>query len=284
MMKTGPAPALPSQAPGDIAGRLTSARRFARLSQTALALRTGLSRDQIAAIECRRVPLRFWPGWKICRELNISQIWLIIGAGTMSPFLDLDLESAEVALGERDLFRDICFHVLRPRLNARAQEVLAFRGSFRHSLPVAPPLDDAAINSKQNRILRLEDQARSMWREAARLRREVEAAQKGENRVLTKHSESVILPLVKSELDGLLAEARRLTKSRGMKAKLARAVQAKMPRVSDWLAGRCLPSGDRALRLRDWVSAQRVEQKRDRRSASTPRGPETQSRKTKNEK
>jgi hypothetical protein len=89
---------------------------------------------------------------------------------------------------------------------------------------------------------------------------------------------------MKSEVEELLSTARRLTKARGMKTQLAKAVDAPLPRVSDWLAGNYLPSGERALKLRDWVRQQEAQQQQQSPGSVTPPpGPKTQS-KASNEK
>ena len=111
-----------------------------------------------------------------------------------------------------------------------------------------------------------------------------EPPQKSSTLVLTTVSERVILPPMKSELQELLGAARRLTKSRGMKTRLAKDLGVPLPRVSDWLAGNYLPSGKRALQLREWVHhAQEVQQNQSPGSATTPPGRKTQS-KASNEK
>jgi hypothetical protein len=103
-------------------------------------------------------------------------------------------------------------------------------------------------------------------------------------KVLTHSSDSVILPPMKSELQELLMAARRLTESRGMKSKLAKALIVPLPRVSDWLAGKYLPSGGRALKLREWVRDQQErQQKQSAGSVLPPPAPKTQS-KASNEK
>ena len=60
---------------------------------------------------------------------------------------------------------------------------------------------------------------------------------------------------MKTALERLLDDARRLTKQRGMKAKLAKAL--KMPhaqaRLSGWLKGQHAPAGEAAFRLRELV-------------------------------
>lgn len=94
--------------------------------------------------------------------------------------------------------------------------------------------------------------------------------------VLTDASVNVIFPPMKSELEELLCTARRLTKPRGMKTKLAKALRVPLPRVSDWLAGNYMPSGRRALELREWVRAQEGQQKQGPESAITLARPKTQ--------
>ena len=95
-------------------------------------------------------------------------------------------------------------------------------------------------------------------------------------RVLTSVSESVILHPMKSELQELLGAARRLTKSRGMKTRLAKDLGVPLPRVSDWLAGNYLPSGKRALQLREWVHhAQEVQQNAPGSACNTAKGKAT---------
>jgi predicted XRE-type DNA-binding protein len=52
----------------------------------------------------------------------------------------------------------------------------------------------------------------------------------------------------------LLEQVQRLTKPRGMKAKLAAYLEVPQARVSEWMAGKHQPSGDMAVRLFAWVS------------------------------
>ena len=95
--------------------------------------------------------------------------------------------------------------------------------------------------------------------------------------VLTQCSESVILPPMKSELQELLVATRDLTKSRGMKTKLAKTLAVPLPRVSEWLAGNYLPSGENALKLRDWArNQQERQQNKSSDSVSAPPEPKTQ--------
>jgi hypothetical protein len=68
-----------------------------------------------------------------------------------------------------------------------------------------------------------------------------------------------------------------------MKSRLAEALHVPLPRISDWLAGNYLPSGERALKLAQWVSQQQAKQTTSPGGAQTPPRPKTQS-KASNEK
>lgn len=263
-MKSAVRAALRSGVWADMAARLISARRFARLSQKDLGRRVGLSRAQLATIEQTRVPLRFWPGWKICRELNISQVWLMTGQGNMSPFLDLDLEGAEVTLGERELFRDICRFVLAHRLNVRAQETHALVDAPKGASTGAPPLDNDMVAYKRNRILRLRDQADSLLREVDRLQREIEPAGISKLSVDTTLA-SGRLASVKPDIgywEALVTKVRAKTSAPGAKAQLARDLNTTRQAVNKWLSGKGAPSAEITLRLLEWVESPAQKQKR----------------------
>ena len=107
--------------------------------------------------------------------------------------------------------------------------------------------------------------------------RPAEPSKEKAKQVLTESSDSVISAPMKSELQELLVAARRLTRPRGMKSKLAQKLEVPLPRVSDWLAGKYLPSGERALKLRDWVREQEGQQEQSPASVPPPAGPKTQS-------
>src|SRR5664279_966514 len=66
-------------AEGEICLRFGHARRSANSTQAEIAGLLGVSRNQIANIEARRVPLKFWLGERFCAQLGISQSWLATG-------------------------------------------------------------------------------------------------------------------------------------------------------------------------------------------------------------
>lgn len=89
-----------------------SCRRYTKISQAVFGAKVGLSRDQLTNIEIARVPLRFWPGWKICRELNLNPLWLLVGAGPQKPFVSVDLSPFLGEIAQEALFSTVCKHVL----------------------------------------------------------------------------------------------------------------------------------------------------------------------------
>ena len=293
-MNTGIPAVMPFCEPANIGARLAAARQSAGLNQKYLAGRVGMSRDQLATIEQGRVPLRFWAGWKICRELNISQVWLMTGSGSKSPFLALDLETAEVALDERSPFHEICSIVLGERLLEAARNIESFRAGWKGVSSIPEPMDETAIQWRRTRITRLQDQAQGMMREAERLEQEIKSAgasspgeddqhPPGENNKLTTSSTYAKMPSVKSQLENLLAALNRLTEKSGKKTELADFLDAPLASVSRWLSGKRDPGGETTLQLLRWVEQQERQQKQGAGSVLPPPAPKTQS-KASNEK
>jgi transcriptional regulator with XRE-family HTH domain len=65
----------------EIAIRLRQIRRARRITQSRLAGKMALSREQVASVESLRVPLRFWPALKACNFLRVNVRWLAEGEG-----------------------------------------------------------------------------------------------------------------------------------------------------------------------------------------------------------
>ena len=97
-----------------------------------------------------------------------------------------------------------------------------------------------------------------------------------ETKFLPKVPYSEILAPVRHEtMDRLLEAARRLTRPRGQKKALADALGVSPSRVSEWLAGDCMPDGDRTLRLLNWVERQEAQQTKRPAGGTTPTGLKT---------
>ena len=271
----------------EIARRLASVRRAAGLSQKDLAYRVGLSRDQLATVEQGRTPLRVWPGWEMCRELNINQVWLITGSGPAHPFLDLDLDSVKVALEERSLLYEICTSLLRERLS-RLSITLApinpakslTRRVTRTCLIQFPP------EYARQRIARLRSQAEALLREADSLAEQVETSEE-------LRDERIHLPTVTlernvssmTEMQDVIARLRKITMQRGKKAELSIHLGVAKARVSEWLRKEksVSPSGETTLKMLRWVEQQERQQNTLGSGINTAKG-KTQACKSSNEK
>lgn len=239
--------------PPSIVVRLRFCRRAFSLSQKTLAGRVGLTRDQLAAIEQGRTPLRFWPGWKICRELNINQVWVLTGQGREAPFIDLDLSFIETALSERSTFIEICSTLLQSRLNtfSRMETTVPpppHRGGAQSALIFLSP------EWAKQRVIRLRDQAQEFLKEAAAI--EMQLGVESQNKDLTQVTASGNIRSMKSPLANLLERLKKATAERGMKSKLAEAFDVPLSNVSQWLSGEREPGGETTLRLLAWVEQQ----------------------------
>jgi transcriptional regulator with XRE-family HTH domain len=97
----------------EICKRVAARRRYRGLSQSKIAKKIGQTRDQLGNIEIARVPLRFWPGWNLCRELNLNPLWLLLGINLPEePFIEIDIAPYIPQISEGDLFSDVCKRVL----------------------------------------------------------------------------------------------------------------------------------------------------------------------------
>ncbi|MEO5804108.1 MAG: helix-turn-helix transcriptional regulator [Verrucomicrobiota bacterium] len=97
----------------ELGERIAAQRRYAGSSQSELAKKLGLTRDQLSSIEIGRVPLRFWTGWKLCHVLNLNPLWLLLGGDLPEqPFTDINLTPHLPQIGESDSFSEVCKRVL----------------------------------------------------------------------------------------------------------------------------------------------------------------------------
>jgi len=80
-------------------------------------------------------------------------------------------------------------------------------------------------------------------------------------KILTESYTSRNVSGVKSPMKILLGRVSLATKARGKKAALAKFLKLPPPRVSEWLHGAGEPSGEIALRLLEWVTAEEAQQK-----------------------
>lgn len=243
----------------EIARRLARARRAADLSQKDLASRVGLSRDQLATVEQGRTPLRFWPGWEMCRELGINQIWLITGSGPTHPFLNLDLHSVKVLLEERSLLYEMCTSILRERLNRLSSTLAPIQPERSRARRGPSILIEFSPEDARQRIVRLRSQAQALLREADRLAEQVAISEelRDEKKHLAKVALERNIPSM-TEMQDVITRLRKAAQQRGKKAELSIHLGVAKARVSEWLRKEkpVMPSGETTLKLLRWVQEQ----------------------------
>lgn len=75
----------------DICSRLKAVREELRWSQKEFSESLGITRNQLASIECGRTPLRYEVAWAVWQRFNISLKWLESGEGFADDFLNDNL-------------------------------------------------------------------------------------------------------------------------------------------------------------------------------------------------
>ena len=273
----------------EVGRRLREIRLQRKCPRSYLAHTVGVGKSVITRIELGRAPLRFWLGWKICRELNISQVWLVTGRGSMTPFLQVDLVQSQAHFDEHYLFYEVCTGALREQLNQRAMGVEAFRDAYKDVPTSMPPVDEITIRGWRNKILRLRDAAFGMNREADELERKIALAGISNRGERDQHHtpetksklfvdtlpDSAKVTGVNSETGywkALVEKVRAKTSGPGAKARLAREFSTTRQAVNKWLSGKGAPSAEITLRLQAWVSQQEQTPKTPGSVISTAKG------------
>jgi DNA-binding transcriptional regulator YiaG len=239
-----------------VCSRLATVRRVSKISQTEFAGTIGVTRDQLANVEVFRSPLRFWPGWRACRTLNVSQLWLSSGDGPQKPFLDLNIShflTNEFA-DDRLLFRLMCATALFFPLIAIEEEI--HHGSSTRLLH-GPELERLKLLSRN-----LHEQAGVLLRSAQQidvdiLFSEIQRANLKKSG-LTQSDACVTLGAVRSnpEMESLIVRIRRFTNNPDKRSELVKFLGVPRESVSRWLSGAREPGGETTLQLLNWVEQQ----------------------------
>lgn len=100
--------------------RLGELRRWLDLTQDEMAKRLAITRDQLSNLEARRVPVKFEFGWELCKQLDVSQLWLATGDYPNKPFLKVDPTlGGTFEISKQATFSSVCRHgAMRSRLDS----------------------------------------------------------------------------------------------------------------------------------------------------------------------
>lgn len=204
-----------------MAQRLRVARTDAGFSQGHLAMKMGISRDQLASVETGRARLRFWPAWRACFELNINPSWLAAGKVDKSPFVFFGFEPKEKdAITERTPFSE-GFSMIGNYYEAEWAEAAAHVRAGR----------GLAINSAE-----------------------------GEQATLDTITERDS-PSLMSRWDRLRERVKIVARPYGAKSRIARDLGVTRQAVDQWIKRSTAPTADTTLRLLEWVAAEEAQQK-----------------------
>lgn len=217
-----------------------------------MATEMGLSRDQLASVEIKRVPLRFWSGWRACRSLRLNPLWLATGSGKKYPWRTSGFEPEDAArITERTSFLD-GFAVIRDRYAAD------------WDLSDADPTRALAINSAEGVTIN----------PAELVLAENDLAPPTSKRYLR------LVPVTRiNNWEQLRVRLRRATADAGSKAALARLFGVTTQAVSQWLSGASAPTADTTLRLLEWVTAEEATSTQKKRAGSADTRPALKTRK-----
>jgi transcriptional regulator with XRE-family HTH domain len=277
-----------------ICARVKTVRESIRWSQPPFAGQLGITRDQLAAIEYGRTPLRYEIAWSLRLAFGISLLWLECPDHAQPadrPELDyLPIPSA-TGLPRRALLSEVVrrFHTKRheltivgPEFEPRSQagDELLRRGwcadslkmrldrwiaqapdgylaSFRDHICKAAQSLMASLPKDPDSVVarRMED---LMWHKIRMTKvRRILVAKNFHNQVLTSTSlKSRMAPVKIRTFNDLLAALKSLASEPGRPAALARDLNVPQARVSEWLSGKKKPGGETTLRLVQWVEQQ----------------------------
>ena len=260
----------------DICARLGDLRSRIGVSQNDLARAIGTTRDQLASIEYGRNPLRYWLADRLCEKFDVCQQWLAVGVEPLRGYVGLPPEIG-LEIAPRELFsaayESRVGHIVRRRIEETE--------SLARSIAAQPGGEDKLLQDRLYNLAlcwfgripaHLYDDyfgelmaASSAFFQNNRHRfstatwppptlgpaSPIQAPSKDENKVLTEVTPERNLAGM-TEIAFLLQRLKRALEG-VKKGDLARSLKVPLPRVSEWLSGRVMPSGETALRLLHWV-------------------------------
>jgi len=263
-----------------ICSRLKEFRETIRWSQADVGKKVGISRDKLASIEYGRVPLRYELALRLCKDLDISALWLVSGKGAMSPYCVICLsEKNHGKISAKSLLTEVydldagCFNGLEETdVSELAPDNFPVDFELEKQLPhcVKNMLQKVkytavrfevrlyieTIKFLKNRLEKDRDSKLLTSVHPKQYLTHLKYFKPEYEMYLTETSEIRKNKNVNTEMDRLLARVRALVLAKGMKAKLAATLNIPQSRLSEWLGGKCDPSGETTLRLLKWVEQQ----------------------------
>ncbi len=271
-----------SQREIEICHRVREARLETSLSQVAFARLIGIDSSRLASYEHARVPIRAHLALAVAKISGVSLHWLANGIEPKKNALYVDKKLRD-RIPENQLFSEAFDAVLMPLIEHQIAEAKKNTGGkldtekFSAVGDVGPD-DVVNLINQQLRKIAWETPPHlfqelyslvywAMWNfrhnNASLIEKfsgvsEAQKTSAGEiaYQGLTDVSTIGNIPGVKEKLPALLKRLNEATKERGAKTALAKFMDVKLPKVSQWLSGTHKPSGETTLQLLHWVEQQ----------------------------
>jgi DNA-binding transcriptional regulator YiaG len=244
-----------------IGSRLRAFRETLQIPRAKFAVAIGFGSERIASIEAGRAPLRYEVFKAVSLRYQLSPYWLAEDKGCPKHGGAFDESLFAKEVHPRALFTEVYEKFIGGGLKqAQAQSLVhmmnidralesftAFLEQTKGDASVREEYGPSVIRiGKKIELLATEVRAGLALRQAVRSK-----LQKTEKRLLTEVTpERNVVGM--TEIALLLQRLKRALVG-VKKGDLARSLKVPLPRVSEWLSGRVMPSGETALRLLHWV-------------------------------
>ena len=280
----------------EIGERLKLYREGIRFSQASFSNVIGISRDQLASVECGRTPLKYSIAWEIRSKFRVSINWLWCGDPSPHDLSeDTILPSPDsVEVGKNALLTEVFhkFHKLEghppplnPKTEIKVKKVKVDRIEIGHRWMYAMLLrlesDNLIANVPDGYVVDFYNKVKEftkVYLEALpRDSRElIDARMDGMEWVEMRSKVIASLPTgegwnknnltdaesldnnsdVKSPLPAFLERIKKASSATGKKSELAKFLGAPLASVSRWLSGEREPGGEITLKMLKWVEQQ----------------------------
>lgn len=257
-------------------------KKVLKWSQPVLAMELGITQNQLASIEYKRVPLRMEIARLLCENFDISQRWLALGVLPIHPRYDAYMGDS-VSVNKNSLFSWFFDKYLShetglvERSIIRATDEAAFRkGTFVEHLLADPAklkmLNPEAIAFFTKIAINLYINDLPARLKISYSKALMHATDEFLNKYVKQRAGTVTAPSkeppkkpvdifsnkeniegVKRYLPELIKRLKNVTSERGKKAALADFLDVTPAMVSQWLSGDREPGGETTLRLLTWI-------------------------------
>ncbi len=239
-----------------------------KISRTSFALAIGIGSERLASYEAGRVPLRYEIFALITKRFNLRPFWLATGTSAILDDLPFDDSSFHSEIDPKKRFIEVYDLVLSEPLARekydRQIQTRRIKWAIDGFIATIPP-GRVFVPENPVSVADLAVSARTLLRCLEESMQHAKDLPK--QKALTAAYVERKFEAVKSPMKDLLSRVSLATKARGRKVALAKFLNVPQPRVSEWIHGNGEPSGENALRLLEWVTAEEAQQKESPRDA-----------------